>query len=178
MIANDIKLQFTEDGLAQVVLSTKHRQIDISKHKEVVAKGKELTVEIKQYRHRRSLDANAYCWVMCQKLAEVLRCTKEEVYQKAIKEVGQFEILAIKEEAAEQFIKVWCDRGLGWFAQEMPGCKIDGCKRIIAYYGSSCYDTKSMSILIDYIVQECKEQGIDTMSGDNLKALIEEWGRD
>jgi len=133
-------------------------------------------------RQKRSLDSNAYCWILCQKMAEVLSkdkgriYTKEDMYKTAIREVGQFETLAVMEDAAEQFIKVWNSRGLGWHAEEMDS-KIAGCKKVIAYYGSSCYDTKAMSVLIDYIVQEAKELNIETMTPQELSLMKQEWGR-
>ena len=174
--ASGIRLQYNEDGKVEIVLSTDVSRLDISELKEIISKGKELAVQIKQYRRKRSLDANAYCWVLCQKIAEIIRSTKEEVYRKAIREVGQFEILAIQEDAAETFIKIWNSRGLGWYAEEMDS-KIPNCKKIIAYYGSSVYDTKQMSVLIDYIVQECKELGIETLTPQELAVLKREWGR-
>ena len=50
--------------------------------------GKEYVVEVKQYRKKRSLDANAYCWVLIDKLAEKLNVSKTEVYRREIKEIG------------------------------------------------------------------------------------------
>ena len=57
----------------------------------------------------------------------------------------------------------------------MPS-KIDGCTNVIVYYGSSTYDSKQMSVLIDRIVQDCKELGIETLPPDELLRLQEEWG--
>lgn len=173
--ANNIRLQYNESGKAEIILSTDVKP-DISELKEIVGKGKELSVEIKQYREKRSLDANSYCWVLCQKLAEVLRCTKEDVYKEAVRKVGQFEYLAVKEDAAEMFMRAWNSKGLGWYAEEMDS-KIPGCKKIMAYYGSSIYDTKAMSVLIDYIVDECHTQGIETLTPAELAGLKDEWGK-
>ena len=44
-----------------------------------------LNIELKKYRNKRSLDANAYCWVLCDRIAKELckdgaRITKEQVY--------------------------------------------------------------------------------------------------
>jgi hypothetical protein len=173
--ANNIRLQYTESGNAEIVLSTTEKRIDVSKLKEIVSKGKLLKVEIKEYRKNRSLDANAYLWVLCQKLAEALNATKEEIYREAVRKVGQFEFIAVREDAAETFVRAWNSKGLGWYAEEIPDCKVRGCKKIIVYYGSSVYDTKAMSVLIDYIVQECKEQDIETMPEQELKTMIEQW---
>ena len=174
--ANNIRLQYTESGDAEIVLSTTEKRIDISRLKEIINKGKSLKVEVKEYRKNRSLDANAYLWVLCQKLAEALNTTKEEVYREAVRKVGQFEFIAVREDAAETFIRAWNSKGLGWYAEEAP-CKLDGCRKIMVYYGSSVYNTKEMSVLIDYIVQECKTQEIETMPPDEIKALFEQWGK-
>jgi hypothetical protein len=174
-----LRLQFNESGKPELTLTLSCTRQEamamVAEGREILAKG-ELEVELKKKTKRRSLDSNAYCWNLCQKIAEVIRSTKEEVYKKAIREVGQFETLAVKEEAAEQFIKVWNSRGLGWYAEEMDS-KLEGCKKIVAYYGSSCYDVRSMAILIDYIVQECKELGIETLTPQELARMNEEWGK-
>jgi len=143
-----------------------------------VEKGKQLSVEVKQYRQKRSLDANSYLWVLCQKIAEVIRSTKELVYQKTIREVGQFEILPIREDAVETFIDRWSSKGLGWFAEVLDDSKLPGYKKIIAYYGSSVYDTREMSILIDEIVSQAKELNIETLPPDEVESLKALWGKD
>lgn len=135
-----------------------------------------LSIEIKKYRPSRSLDANAYCWVLMQKLAEKLNMTKEEVYREAIRTVGSYEILPIKEEAVVRFIESWKRNGLGWIC-ETTKSKLDGYINVLAYYGSSTYDSKEMSRLIDLIVEECKLQEIETMTPEQLSLLKEEWGK-
>ncbi len=175
--ASKITLQYDEKGLPILLLSliNKNSLNELQELKTAIENGKQLSVEIKPYRHKRSLEANSYCWVLCQKIAEVIHSTKEQVYKSAINDVGQFEMLAVQEEAAEQFISVWNSRGLGWYAEEMDS-KIKGCKKIIAYYGSSCYDTHAMSVLIDYIVSSAKELGIETMTPEELSGMKAEWG--
>ena len=137
---------------------------------------KDKQYEIKEYKKRRTLDANAYCWVLCKKIADVLRVTKEEVYRKAISEVGKFEILPIKNEAVKTFISAWSSKGIGWVCESLNKSKLDGYTNVIAYYGSSIYDTKEMSILIDNIVQEAKQLGVETMTPDELEELKSLWG--
>ena len=46
---------------------------------------------------------------------------------------------------------------------------------MISYYGSSEYDTAQMSRLIELIIAECREQGIETKTPAELAALMEEW---
>jgi hypothetical protein len=178
ILVKDIKLQYTEENKAEIVLSTDSHRVEISKEKDVIARGKKLLVEIKQYRRQRSLDANGYLWVLCQKIAEAIHSTKEEVYQEAVRKVGPFEIVPIRNDAVKRWIEVWNGRGLGWHAEIMEDSKIHGYKKIISYYGSSSYNTKEMSVLIDYIVDECKNLGIETMTPQEIAALKEAWGYD
>lgn len=180
MIADNITLHFNEQDKPQLSLSltmSRHEALQAFKTlKEVVAKGKHLSVEIKQYRAKKSLDANNYCWLLCQKIAEVIHSTKEEVYQKAIRDVGQFEIMPIRNDAVETFIYRWSAKGLGWHAEVLDDSKLDGYKKIIGYFGASVYDSKEMSVLIDYIVDECKELNIETLTPSEIERLKAEWG--
>ena len=57
-----------------------------------------------------------------------------------------------------------------------PGeSKLEGYVNVISYYGSSEYDTAQMSRLIDLLIAECREQGIETKTPAELAALMEEW---
>lgn len=172
--AKDIRLQFTEDGDAQIVLTSTDR-VDISGLKQVTAGGKLLRVEIKQHRNRRSLDANAYLWVLCQKVAEAIQQTPDNIYRDFIRRVGQFEFLPIKDEAVDRFIEAWAGKGIGWFAEKAWDSKLEGYTTVKAYYGSSVYDTREMSVLIDEIVTQCKEMDIETMPPAELEALKQQW---
>jgi seryl-tRNA synthetase len=174
---SSIRLQYTESNKAEIVLTTDTARLDISELRQVIEKGKELVADIKQYRKKRSLDSNAYLWQLCQKIAEAIRTTKEEVYKKAIREVGQFEIVPIKDEAVERWLEVWKGKGLGWFAEVMEDSKLPGYKKVISYYGSSVYDSREMSVLINYIVDECRELGIETLPPEEIRALNEAWGK-
>lgn len=135
-----------------------------------------LSVEIKKYRHKRSLDANAYMWVLISKLEEKVNISKDVIYKDAIKNIGVYEVIPVKNEAVDRFIEAWTKNGLGWVC-ETTKSKLEGYTNILAYYGSSTYNTAEMSRLIDLIVQECKQLNIETMSKSELDSLIESWDR-
>ena len=123
----------------------------------------------------RSLDANAYAWVLIDKLATALRMSKIEVYRNAIRDIGGVsEIYCGKENAIEDLCKQWVKMGIGWQAETMPS-KLPGCVNAILYRGSSEYDAKQMSVLIDHLVQDCKALDIETMPPDKLRGLLEAW---
>ena len=128
--------------------------------------------ELKQYRQKRSLSSNAYAWVLCDKLADKLRTTKEEVYRQAVAQVGVFEEIKVTSpEAGQRFKRVWQHNGLGWLTKTIDDTTI------LAYYGSSTYDTKQMARLIDYLQDECKEQGIETRPQWEVDAMLTEWDK-
>ena len=131
---------------------------------------------IKQYRKRRSKDANAFCWVLIGKLAIALRTSPEEVYRNAIREIGDnFEILPIRNDAVDRWREIWQSKGLGWVCETLGESKLDGYTNMVNYYGSSVYDTRQMSALIDCIVSECKEQDIPTETPEQRARFKREW---
>ena len=136
---------------------------------------KDLDVEFKRHREKRSLDANAYCWVLIDRLAEKLRIGKTEIYQNAIRDIGgNNTTVCVLNEAVDDLIEKWQRFGVGWIAEKQPS-KLEGCTNVTLYYGSSLYDTEQMSRLIDYIVTECEEQGIDTKTPDEIANLLSLW---
>lgn len=169
----------------------KDMSIDFASRKQIVSfiidtdfaeefdrlKDKPLTVEVKQYRERRSNNANAYMWVLCEKIAQTQGIGAEEVYRHAIREVGVREPLPIKAEAVEHFQTEWGKRGIGWFVDVIDDSKLEGYKLVFAYYGSSTYTSAEMARLIDNIVQDATALGIPTDPRDEIEKLIREWGK-
>ena len=171
-------ISFREVILEGGWLMVKPEREDLGKAMAVVRKHKDklYDIEVKEHRKKRSLDANAYCWVLINKIAEALRITPKEIYGQAIQNVGgNYEVIPIKADAAEHFKQVWEAQGLGWPCMDMGKSKLEGYRNLRAYYGSSTYDTKQMSQLIDNLVQDCKALDIETMTPDKLALLMEEW---
>lgn len=131
--------------------------------------GNEYDIEL--HKEKRSLSANAYAWVLFDKLADKLHSTKEDVYRQAISHVGVFDVIKIENpKALKRFKRIWRSNGEGWLTKTLDE------QTVLAYYGSSTYDTKQMARLIDYAVDECKEQGIETKSQWEIDAMLKEWG--
>lgn len=141
-----------------------------------VKDGKAYEIDIKEYREKRSLDSNAYCWTLIDRLAEKLALPKTEIYRSYIKEIGgNSETVCVREKAAEKLRNGWEHNGLGWQTDTTPS-KIPGRVNVVLYYGSSTYDVAQMGRLIDMVVQDCKAQGIETLPPEKLAAMSEEWG--
>jgi len=171
MKAQLIDLVFSRDGKRIVTFQTDESIEDVFDEFH----GRDVEVQIKDYKRKRSLDANGYAWVLIGKLAARLGLTKTEVYQSAIREIGGVsDVICLQDKAKEAFIRSWESNGIGWQCEEMPS-KLEGCTNIVVYYGSSSYDSRQMSSLIDGLIEECRQYGIETMPEDRLNALLNEW---
>jgi hypothetical protein len=136
---------------------------------------RDLSIDIKQWRERRSLDANAYFWVLCDRLSEVTGRGKSEIYRDEIRDIGgNSETVCVMDKAVDKLRSAWEKNGLGWQTETFDS-KLDGCTNVTLYYGSSAYDKAQMARLIDNVVQDCKAVGIETMTPDQLDRLKEEW---
>lgn len=147
---------------------------------EQLKKENKLIVMLKKWFKKRSLDANAYCWVICDLIAKELSkdgtiVTKETVYKDAILQIGTFEPMIIEEKAYSNIKRIWEKQGLGFLIQEVS--RKDKCIKVHCYYGSSTYDSKEMSLLIQLLVDLAKTLNIETKTPAEIKSLLEKWDR-
>lgn len=132
--------------------------------------GKQYEVTIALKRKRRSLDANAYCWHLIGQIADKIQTSKEEVYQTMLKRYGQGGVVKIPDAQKDivlRQVQYWEPH------EKLPPEEIAQYYRI--WVGSSKYNTQEMSALIDGIVSEAKELGIQTMTLAELALLKESW---
>ena len=139
-------------------------------------KDKKLSIEIKLYRGKRSLDANAYFHVLIGKIAEVLTISKAKAKNITICKYGQpqflpdGEIMIYKTNAPVDFMLELES------IHSIPVKYTDDATFYKIYRGSSTYDTKEMSLLIDGTVADAKELGIETATPDEIRIMKERWG--
>ena len=145
---------------------------DLMQGYDEVSKIEDLDIEIKKHREKRSLNANAYCWVLLQKLAEKLNTSKDEVYLEMLQRYGQFTHLVVKPNVVDKVKEEWRT------CRELGEVTVNGKKgiQLQCYFGSSTYNTKEMATFIDGIISECKELGIETATPFELERMKSEWG--
>lgn len=146
-------------------------------------KDADVSIEIKKYRKHRSLDANAYCWVLCDKIADKL-CddgeitTKEDVYRESIREIGVYKDFPnMAPDDAKTLRHAWQMLGTGWVTEQVDYSQDGECVTVRCYYGSSQYNTKQMSRLIDNLVQDCRELGIETDTPEQIEKIKSLWAQ-
>lgn len=144
---------------------------DISGQLEAIS-DKLLTITAKIFRNRRSKDANAYAWVLMQKIAEVLHTDKWSVYLDMLERYGVFTHIIVRPHVVGRVIEEWrAVKNLG----EVTVAGQTGIQ-LQCYFGSSTYDTKEMAVFINGIVSECREMVIETATPEELERMKREWG--
>lgn len=143
---------------------TKILTVQINKNEELYVKKK-----------KRSKDQNSYFWELLQQLCFEMNLDVIQEYKKRVKELGIFKQWEIDTINVPTFEKLWSDRGIAWFTEKVEEI---GNKTIInAYYGSSSYNSKQMSRLLDNLIQDCKEVGIQTLDMLELERSIDDKAR-
>lgn len=141
-----------------------------------VEKLKESKLSIKAVKHRekRSLDSNAYAWVLMQKIAEAVNSDKWEIYLECLKKYSRaFSHVIVKPEAVEKMKELYRT------CVDLGEISVNGTTghQLQVYYGSSTFNTKEMSVFIDGIVSECKELGIETLPSEELERMKAGWNQ-
>ena len=123
--------------------------------------------EIKEYRQRRSISQNAYCWELIGQIADNMRMSKEDIYFQMLQHYGQSEIISVRADInVDGYFKYFEKFGIGQVnGKEFTHYKV--------YKGSSEFDTREMSIFLAGVIQEAKNLGIQTLDDLQLKSLKE-----
>lgn len=140
---------------------------------ESLDKNTDYRIKLVKWREKRSLDANAYCWVLLSKIADVIQSSKDEVYEQMLQSYGVVDqdfppITVVSTADMSRIDGHW----LMFKSTEKGGKTWNSYLRII---GSSEYDTKQMSTFIDGIIYEAKNLGIETLPPHEIERMKEEW---
>ena len=153
-------------------------EAEIASYLDSLTDDKQYKLVIKELKRKRSLTANAYAWVLLDKLSAKMNIPKEEIYKRYIKDVGDNNYLTLVQDfAVNDLCTSWSTRGLGWVSDVIPS-GTEGWTYVMLYYGSSTYDTAQMSRLINLIVQDCEQLDIPTYDREQLDELYRKWGVD
>ena len=158
---------FTPNGRMELRIT-----IDKTDISEIINCEKPLEVIIDRIKEKRSLNANSYCWVLIGQIADILRASKEEVYFNMLKNYGQSTVVSVLSEInVAGFFKYYEEFGRG----EVNGKDFTHYK---VYKGSSEFDTKEMAILIDGVISEAQELGVDTRTPEEVDKMKSLWGKE
>lgn len=143
--------------------------------------GMELDVDIQKSRNKRSLDANGYLWVLCGRMAEVLGSTKWEIYKHELKKWSSaYTYMVVEPKMAEIMKSREDDQQTDFRCVEiLNNGDFNGkpATQILAYLGSHLFDSKQMSTLLNGVIEDCKELGIETDTPDEIERMAKLWGK-
>lgn len=150
-----------------------------------LAQADRLDVEIKKHREKRSLDANAYYWKLVSDLAEALHVSKPYLHNDLLRKYGQIAIIDGKAvyavipdtDEAQREIDEAQTYHLKPTSQVKAGKGGGMYRTYMMLRGSHEYDTKEMSQLIDGLVSECREMGIETLPPGELERMMVAYGK-
>ena len=129
-----------------------------------------LNEEIEVKKKKRSKNSNSYYWSLLQQLCFELNLDLIQEYRKRVKELGICQTFVLDTKNLPTFEYLWSNNGIAYFTEKVEE---NGNKTTInAYYGSSSYNSKQMSRLIDNLVQDCRSVGIQTLEDKEIEDLI------
>lgn len=146
----------------------------------------DVRIGLKTWREARSRNANAYFYVLVEKLANVLRVSKPYIHNLMLRKYGQLQqidgrpVWVILPENDEVARKVDEDESLHVRATNEVKKGKDG-----KYYrtynllkGSHELDSREMNVLLDGVISECHDQNIPTATPEEVRQMKERWGVD
>ena len=168
-----MKLETKNLTLKGTVLTINIPIQNVDKLRKIVDSDKVKSIEIKNKSKKRSLDANAALWVMLEKMAVKLRTTKDELYLDMLDRYGVFTHIIVKKEAVYRIKNEWRT------VRELGEITVNGVTgvQLQCFYGSSNYNTKEFSRLLEGVIDEAKTLNIDFISKQDMIMMMEEWDK-
>lgn len=165
-LSNNVRL--TEEGKTVITFELNERTVALDMVDALF--GKELSVNVDEYKEKRSRNANNYAWKLITGMGNKLRMSKEDVYLMMLKRYGQSEMVSVLASVPfGKFVKYFEEVGESELNSKLF-------KHYRVYQGSSEFDTKQMSIFIDGIVSEAKDLGIPTETPEQIARMKDLWG--
>ena len=130
----------------------------------------DLSIEFKEYRDSRSLNANALLWHCLGEIAVALGGDKWKYYLQALRKYGKYTMISVRSNAVEQFKQAYreCEE-VGKRYDSDGNEYVD----MLCYFGSSTYDSKEFSVLLDGVIEDMKQAGLETPTSEEMRRTIE-----
>ena len=135
---------------------------------------KEGNYDIVPHKNKRSRNANDYAWALMTRISEKIGIPPEDVYKNEIRDIcGKTTMVWVESDDIQREIAAFTAGHIGRYAEVIEDDGQTAC--ILKTYGSSDYNTKEMSQLIENILQDCRELDIETKDPEYVRSLLESW---
>lgn len=179
IVANSLEIKKLFNGNTELTFEVEDRKSKIAENLGNCQKLKDgkLEVSIEKFYPKRSLNQNKLFWAICEELSEHINdtcITAQEIYRGLIREYGVSTIMPVEDDILNFVLKAWEGRGDGWIAEPLRKSKLDGNYTAVKFwFGSSIYNSKMFSKLVEGLKITCKDNGLDISHYDErLQALI------
>ena len=134
-------------------------------------KDADIEITVKKYSEGRTLRANAYLWSLITEIGNRLRYSKEEVYFEMLRRYGQGGAVSVQSKFVPQF-----ERNEKYF-EKLGESELNG--QMWSHYrfwvGSHEYNVEEFSVLLDGVVTEAQQLGIDTKPKEEIESMLKEY---
>lgn len=130
-------------------------------------------VEIKRASKKRGLTANAYYWVLVEQLAKALMTSKDELHEEMMQRYGAFKLKDNNKPVVFSLVAGEDPKSVTKYSRSFAEGEVNG-KRVVHYAvlkGSSEMTAKEFGDLLDGLISEAKDMGIETMPRNEVLAL-------
>lgn len=162
---------YSLDGELQVTFAIDDRE-EVEKLEKI--KEKELLIEAGVLCGKRSVNANDLMWKCLDIIAKSpdVKSDKWTIYLQMLKKYGKFTYIIVNPSAVAAMKEKWRE------TEELGEINVNGRTgvQLICYYGSSTYNTKEFSDLLDGIISDMKDLGLSLPPREEVETLLKEWG--
>jgi hypothetical protein len=142
-------------------------------HVDNIKDCEKLSINVEEYRDNRSKNANRLLWNCLSKIAVAMTppVDKWDVYLEMLKRYGKFTYICVKPNMVEAMKKQWRE------TEVIGDIDINGTKavQLLCYFGSSTLNTKEFSVLLDGVISEMAEMGLQTPTSQEMQMALEKW---
>ena len=127
--------------------------------------------DLSPHKEKRSKDANALLWHCIGEIAKAVRRDKWDIYLDMLRHFGQYTYVLCKPAAVDKLRQMWRE------TEVIGEVDVNGQKstQVLCYYGSSTYDTKQFSVLLDGVIQEMVNMDLQPPTPKELRSALEAW---
>ena len=136
--------------------------------------GEEISIEVDKERKKRSLTANGLLWTCIGEIAKASGTDKDSVYREMLKRYGKYTYVCIPPQAVEMLKAQWKE------SEYIGDININGkpASQMLCYFGSSTYNSKEFSVLLDGVIDEMHQMGLQTPTEKEKDRLLEKWAKE
>jgi hypothetical protein len=132
-------------------------------------------ITAKKHRNKRSLDANAMLWACLSDIAKAMTppADRWSVYLNMLKSYGKYTYICVKPNMVEAVKAQWRE------CEVVGKININGddAVQMLCFFGSSTYDSKEFSVLLEGVVSEMKILGLTPPPSKEMQMALERWER-